>query len=108
MENMSLRILINKGSSINTTDKNSFERIAEKNINLEPSKTKIYPYASEPLVTKRHFRFKFGMPYIITVQKWQVVNREKVGNILGLETARDLNVIKLQIVNKVLEICLRN
>ena len=54
MENMSLRILINKGSSINTTDKNSFERDAEKNINLEPSKTKIYPYASEPLVTKGH------------------------------------------------------
>lgn len=54
MENMSLRILINKGSSINTTDKNSFERDAEKNINLEPSKTKIYPYDSEPLVTKGH------------------------------------------------------
>ena len=54
MQNMSLRILINKGSSINTTDKNSFERVAEKNINLEPSKTKIYPYASEPLVTKGH------------------------------------------------------
>ena len=61
------------------------------------------PYASEPLVTKGYFRCKLGTTYKITVQKCYVVNKEKVGNILGLETAKDLNIIKLQDVNKILE-----
>ena len=54
-------MLIDTGSSVNIIDKNSFEKVAgkNKNIRLQPSKTKIYPYVSEPLVTKGYFICKF-------------------------------------------------
>ena len=48
---------------------------------------------------------KFETPHKITVQKCYVVNKGKVGNILGLETVKDLNIIKLQDVNKILDLC---
>ena len=85
----------------------SFEKVAEKikNIRLKPSKTKIYPYASETLVTKGYFMCKFETPHKIAVQKCYVVNKDKVANILGLETAKDLNIVKLQNVNKSLDDC---
>lgn len=41
----------------------------------------------------------------IAVQKCYVVNKDKVGNILALETARDLNITKLQNANKNLDEC---
>ena len=47
---------------------------------------------------------KFETPHKITVQKCYV-NKGKEGNILGLETVKDLNIIKLQVVNKILDLC---
>ena len=53
-------MLIDTGSSVNIIGKNSFEKVAGKNKNrLQPSKTKLYPYVSEPLVTKGYFICKF-------------------------------------------------
>ena len=60
VEKTNLRMIIDTGSSVNITDKNSFEKVAE--VSLKPSKTKIYPYASEPLVTKGYFTCKFETP----------------------------------------------
>ena len=81
-----------------------FKALQKKNKTLDWNHQKQKsPYASEPLVTKGYFRCKLGTTYKITVQKCYVVNKEKVGNILGLETAKDLNIIKLQDVNKILE-----
>ena len=93
---MNLRKLIDTGSSVNIIDKNSFEKVAEKNknIRLKPSKTKIYPYASEPLVTKGYIICKFETPHKVTVQKCYVVNKNKVEDILGLETTEDFQITK--------------
>ena len=48
---------------------------------------------------------KFETPHKITVQKCYAVNKDKVVNIMGLETAKDLNIVKLQNVNKILVGC---
>ena len=41
----------------------------------------------------------------VTVQKFYVVNKNTVGNILGLEAAKNLNSIKLQNVDIILDEC---
>ena len=41
----------------------------------------------------------------VTVQKCYVVNKNIVGNILGLEAAKNLNSIKLQNVDIILDEC---
>lgn len=41
----------------------------------------------------------------VTGQKCYVVNKNTVGNILGLEAAKNLNSIKLQNVDKILDEC---
>ena len=72
---------------------------------MKPSKTKIYAYASEPLVTKGYFKCSLETPYKITVQKCYTVNKDKVGIILGLETPNDLNNIKIPDLHKFLNEC---
>ena len=81
VENTNLRMLIDTDSRLSIVDKNSFEKVAEKNknIRLKLSKTNIYPCASEALVTKRYFMCKFETPNKIGIQKCYVVNKDKVG-----------------------------
>ena len=70
-------MLIDTGSNVNIIDKNSFEKVAGKNKNrLKPSNAKIYPYASEQLVTKGYFMCKFETPDKMTVQKCYVVSKD--------------------------------
>ena len=60
---------------------------------LKPSKTKIYPYASEPIKTLGYFQALFENKNLFVTQKLFVVDKSRAGNLIGLETAKALNVI---------------
>ena len=57
VENVDVSMIIDSGSSVNIIDTGTFRKIQKKNkIVLKPSKTKIYPYASEPIKTLGYFQ----------------------------------------------------
>ena len=54
---MSVKFLIDTGSSIDIVDKNTFDRIQSKGgkIRLFKTKKKLYPYASDPIELLDYF-----------------------------------------------------
>ena len=94
VENVDVSMIIDSGSSVNIIDTGTFRKIQKKNkIVLKPSKTKIYPYASEPIKTLGYFQALFENKNLFVTQKLFVVDKSRAGNLIGLETAKALNVI---------------
>ena len=84
-------------SSVNLIDKNTFERIKNHNPNLllKKSSTVIFPYASTPLKSIGCLKAEIETKNKITTNKIYVVNKNNAGNIMGIETAKELNVLKI-------------
>jgi hypothetical protein len=111
LEGVQSKMIVDTGSSVNLIDRKTFNRLREinKTLLLKSSKTKIYPYASKPIKVLGYFQGTFENDKHITVQKVFVVNNENAGNLLSLETAKELTYIdvnekKIQINSKTLKV----
>ena len=98
LESVKVRMIIDTGSSVNLIDKNTFNKLKAVNehLKLKKSKTKIFPYASEPIKILGYFQGTFENKNHITTQRVFVVNKENAGNLLCLETAKDMNFINVK------------
>ena len=92
LENVIIKMIIESGSSVNLIDKNTFERIKNHNPNLilKKSSTVIFPYASKPLKLIGSLKAEIETKNKITTNKVYVVNKNNFGNIMGIETAKEL------------------
>ncbi|XP_065665580.1 uncharacterized protein LOC136087004 [Hydra vulgaris] len=97
VEKVIIKMIIDLGSSVNLIDKNTFERIKNHNPNLllKKSSTVIFPYASTPLKLIGCFKAEIKTKNKITTNKIYVVNKNNAGNIMGIETAKELNILKI-------------
>ncbi|XP_047124179.1 uncharacterized protein LOC124806921 [Hydra vulgaris] len=90
-------MIIDSGSSVNLIDKNTFERIRSNNPNLiiKKSSTTIFPYASKPLKLLGCFKAEIEAKNKINTNNIYIVDKNDVGNIIGIETAKELNILKI-------------
>ena len=63
---------------------------------LKTSKAKIFPYASKPLKTVGYFYASLETKNKITAEKIYVVDHEAAGNLLGVHSAKQSNLLKIK------------
>ena len=92
---MSVKFLIETGSSIDIKDKNTFHRIQSKGrkIKLFKTKKKLYPYASDPIKMLRYFESLIKNENRHTRAKLYMIKNKDAGNILGINSAILLNLV---------------
>ncbi|XP_065671738.1 uncharacterized protein LOC136089614 [Hydra vulgaris] len=97
VENVVINMIVDSDSSVNLIDKNTFERIKNHspNLLLKKSSTVIFPYASTSLKLIGCLKAEIETKNKITTNKIYVVNKNNVGNIMGIETAKELNILKI-------------
>nr|XP_047144581.1 uncharacterized protein LOC124818105 [Hydra vulgaris] len=90
-------MIIDSGSSVNLIDKNTFKKIRSNNPNLiiKKSSTTIFPYVLKPLKLIGCFKAEIEAKNKITTNNIYIVDKNKVGNIMGIETAKELNILKI-------------
>ena len=101
VNNTNINFTINSGSSINVIDKNVFGKLNPDNkIKLQRSKQKIYPYGiTEPLSMLGYFDTTLENKNIVDHAGIHIVNNNGAGNLLGLETSKELTLLKTNLVN---------
>ena len=97
VEDVEIEMIIDSGSSINIVDLDTFNRIKKRNKNLTliSTKTKIFPYASQPLKTAGYFNATIETDKRITTDKVFVIEHNSAGNLLGIQSAIQLNLFKI-------------
>ena len=95
---MFVKFLIDTGSSVDIIDKNTFDRIQSKSRKIKPFKTKkkLYPYASDPIEMLGYFESLIENETRYTTTKLDLIKNKDAGNILGINSAISLNLVKLK------------
>ena len=95
---MSVKFTIDTGNSIDIIDKNTFDRIQSKGrkIKLFETKKKLYPYASDQIEMLGYFESLIENETRCTTTKLYVIKDKDTGNILGINSAILLNLVKLK------------
>lgn len=98
-----IRMLIDSGASVNIIDKTAYHILSRKipSINLQPSKVKLTPYGCDtPIEVMGQFQTAVESKHKITNGTFYVVNKAS-GSLLSYETARELELIRVEDVNSV-------
>ncbi|XP_065640555.1 uncharacterized protein LOC136073115 [Hydra vulgaris] len=97
VENVTIKMIIDSGSSVNLIDKNTLERIRSNNpyLIIKKSSTTIFPFALKPLKLIDCFKAEIEAKNKITTNNIYIVDKNNVGNIMGIKTAKELNILKI-------------
>ena len=104
LDNVSVKFLRDSGASINIIDNGTYESLSKStNIQLYPTKTKIFCYNSDtPLKLRGVFYTNASYGSNHQLARIFVADNKNAGCILGRETAIDLGVLNLkEVVNSV-------
>ena len=101
INNTNINFFIDSGSSVNVIEKNSLRKLNPGNkIKLQRSKQKIYPYGTtEPLSMLGYFDSIMENKIIVVPGRIHVVDNIDARNLLGLETSKELTLLKINLVN---------
>ena len=94
-----IRMLIYSGASVNIIDKTAYQLISRKipSIKLQTTRIKLHSYGSDtPIKVMGKFQASVESKHKMTIGTFYVVNKPS-GSLLSYETARELNLIKVNV-----------
>ncbi len=91
-------MIVDTGSTINVLDKNTFEKIKNKGIKLQPTKTKAFPFNTEkPVEFEGKFESLIQTKSRYAVATFFVLKQENAGCLLSASTAQEMGIITLKL-----------
>jgi len=98
-----VNVIVDSGSSINVIDKHTFAFIQKKNrdaLKIKTTNEKIYPYGvSKPLRMIGYFDTTIEDNSLIVPARVYVIDEEKAGNLIGLKTSKELELLRIKVQN---------
>ncbi|XP_057298881.1 uncharacterized protein K02A2.6-like [Hydractinia symbiolongicarpus] len=97
VENVPIKLMIDTGCTTSVIDRETFSKLESKNLNvvLKSSKTKLYPYASQPVKVVGKFNALFETKKQMCSSVICVIDKQKAGNLLGIDTAKQLKLVTI-------------